>query len=396
MKRIRNSFIFLLAISVLCISSMSGQDIEYNERVAEIISQVSLDSLLEDLRILSGEDSVWIKGKRELIEHRISNKGNDLAADYLYKQLENYGLEVTDQKYTESGRNIFAVQTGSLYPEKEFIICAHYDAVPNYAADDNATGVAAVLEAARLLSQRSMDFTIVYALWDEEELGLIGSNFYASEASGNQADIRGVINLDMLGWDSNGDKLADIHSRSVANSDSLANVLMQVDKVYELDVDPIIYNPGTRASDHAAFWNNNYGAILLIEAYYGEDLNFFYHTDDDRISELDLPYYHEMSQLAIGSIATLAISSDRTEIRNTAFYNEMFIKPNPTDSYLTISFENPIKGVIELRNTNGQLLYQRPVSSISENIDISVYPKGIYFLTLRSVAWTETKKVVKY
>jgi len=57
------------------------------------------------------------------------------------------------------------VQEGYLYPEKQFIICAHYDAVDVYCADDNATGVAAVIEAARILSQYNFKYTLIYALW---------------------------------------------------------------------------------------------------------------------------------------------------------------------------------------------------------------------------------------
>ena len=80
---------------------------------------------------------------------------------------------------------------------------------------------------------------------------------------------------------------------------------MIVDALYELPIAPIIYNPGTWQSDHSVFWDRGWGAILLIEAYYGGDLNPYYHSNDDRIGKFDLPYFHNMSRLSIGATSTL-------------------------------------------------------------------------------------------
>ncbi len=195
----------------------------YDPIVAEIINQTNLDSLVSFVRILSGEDSVWIGNTRVLIQNRGSS-GGDLAADYLIQKLESYNLEVYDQVYSSTGRNVYAVQEGYLYPEKQYIICAHYDAVDVYCADDNASGVAAVIEAARILSKYDFKYTLIYALWDEEEIGLVGSNYYASQASSNQDEIQGVLNMDMLAWDGNNDGLLDIHTQNAGNSNDIANL----------------------------------------------------------------------------------------------------------------------------------------------------------------------------
>ncbi len=285
--------------------AVPGHDTEYDPVVGEIIDRTNLDSLIAYVRILSGEDSVWINGSKVRIENRKSDPGNNLAADYIKNKLDSYELEVYDQSYSEEGRNIYAVQPGILHPEEEYIICAHYDAVDDYCADDNASGVAAVLEAARLLSQYNINYTLIYAFWDQEEIGTVGSRYYASQAMNDQAEIRGVLNLDMLGWDSNDDGLVDIHSDDVADSDSLANLLLINNSLYEINLNPVIYNPGTGASDHSSFWLNEYGAILLIEAYYGEDMNPYYHSNEDRIDKFNLPYFHNLSKLAVGSIASM-------------------------------------------------------------------------------------------
>jgi hypothetical protein len=306
----------------------------YDPIVADIINQTNLDSLISYVRILSGEDSVWIGNTRVLIKNR-GDSGGDLAADYLQKKLESYDLLVYDQSYSSTGRNVYAMQEGYLYPEKQFIICAHYDAVDVYCADDNATGVAAVIETARILSEYVFKYTLVYALWDEEEIGLVGSNYYASQAASNQDQIQGVLNMDMLAWDGNDDGLLDIHTQYTANSNNIANLMVIINWLYGLPLNPAIYNPGTWQSDHSSFWNYGYDAILLIEAYYGGDLNPYYHSIDDRIDKFNLPYFHNLSKLSIGTISTLLEATQDTLIASVT----------PHIGYHTYKSNIQIKGV---------------------------------------------------
>ncbi len=358
MKRFIELPIFLLGFSLLYSSVVLGQDtypkllpgvnlnqvqqssivpefdLKYDPVVGDIINLIHLDSLISYVRILSGEDSIWINGSQVRIQNRQSDPGNDLAANYIMNKLDSYDLEVFDQAYSEQGRNVYAVQPGILYPEKEYIICAHYDAVADFCADDNASGVAAVLEAARLLSSYNLKHTLVYAFWDQEEIGLVGSRNYASRAQADQKEILGVLNMDMIGWDSDGDRLVDIHSSDVASSDSLANMLLVNNSLYDINLDPVIYNPGTWASDHSAFWENGYGAILLIEAYYGGDLNLYYHSENDRIDSFDLSYFHDLSKLAIGSMSSLVEFVEDT----------LIVVTGPANGYQDYATEITIKG----------------------------------------------------
>jgi len=295
-------------------SNIPEHSMKYDPLIQDIISQTNLDSLITYVRILSGEDSVWVNGSRVRIQHRVSDLGNDLVADFLKQKLETFSLDVYDQIYSSDGRNVYAIQPGYLYPEKQYIICAHYDAVDDYCADDNASGVAAVLETARILSQYDFKYTLIYALWDEEEIGLLGSHYYASRAQDIQSDIRGVINLDMIGWDSDQDRLLDIHSSEIANTNTLANLFIINNFLYDLPLSPVIYNPGTWQSDHSSFWDYGYGAVLVIEAYYGGDLNPYYHSIEDRLDKFDLSYFHNISKLSISVISTLVEITEDTLI----------------------------------------------------------------------------------
>lgn len=111
-------------------------------------------------------------------------------------------------------------------------------------ADDNASGSAAVIEAARIFSNYTFPFTIVYAIWDEEERGESGSRYYAQQAYNAGDSIVGVINLDMIAYDSDSDNVAEIHTRPIAYSVSLKDKMLQVNTTYSLGVSINVINPG--------------------------------------------------------------------------------------------------------------------------------------------------------
>ncbi|HSW56675.1 MAG TPA: M20/M25/M40 family metallo-hydrolase [Ignavibacteriaceae bacterium] len=292
--------------------------------IQTIINQTNLDSLMYFVEELSGEVSTIIGGSPyTIVSRHKNNASNNKAADYIKQKLNSYGLVTYDQNFSSTGRNVYGVQLGTVYPNKEYIICAHYDDMPSGAtapgADDNASGTAAVIEAARIFTQYNSKYTIIYALWDEEEQGLVGSAYYAQQAALAGDSIMGVINMDMIAWDSDNDSVGEIHIRNFGNSVALKDLMLQVNTTYSIGVIPSVINPGTTASDQASFWNNGYGALLLIEEYYGGDFNGYYHTINDRIIHFNQPYFHKMSRLTIGTVATLADLSDIVPVELLAF-----------------------------------------------------------------------------
>jgi hypothetical protein len=384
---------FRLLIFLTSFSTINSQT--HDPIIEELINQTNLDSLVSFVRILSGEDSVMISDTTVLIQHRISNLDNNLAADYIKQKLEGYGLDTFDQVYSTHGRNIYAVQQGILYPDEQYIICAHYDAVADHCADDDASGTAGVLEAARILSNYQLDYTLIYALWDEEEIGLIGSGYYALQAFTNNDDILGVVNFEMSGWDSNDDGLIDIHTRDIANSVALANLVYNIASVYNLDLDPVIYNPGTTASDHSSFWNKGYGAIVFSEAFYGGDSNPYYHTSEDRIDKFNLPYYYEIAKLAVGSISTLVNVntpvSVEDEILNIPLSFSIQNYPNPFNNSTIIRYELPYDEYITVNvfNTIGEKVAElvndfQKASYYEIPFNADNLPSGVYIVILNS------------
>ncbi len=284
---------------------VSLQVTSFDEKIATVINDTNLDSLIKCLRIIAGEDSVIFNGTKQLFRNRNQNN-NHAVADYLKFRLSHYGLETYLQEFNTNGRNVLGIQRGLLYPNTYYMICAHYDTVTDYAADDNGTGVVALLEAARLLSKYNLQYSVIYALWDEEEIRLLGSQHYAAVAKANNEQIEGVLNMDMIGWDSDNDNLLDIHSSETGSSESLANTLLSVNNTYEIGLSPVVYTPGTTRSDHYSFWINNYGSVGIIEGFYGDDFNPNYHQVGDRIDKLNLGYFHKIAKMTIGSLAEMA------------------------------------------------------------------------------------------
>ncbi len=302
----------------VCILIQQG-NAQTNPLVQQVINNVNIDSLTEFVNEISGEVPVTINGQQVTITSRYYNTStNDKAADFIKGKFESYGLQAFDQSFS-NGRNVYAIQTGSTYPDQFYIICAHYDDMPSSGlapgADDNGSGTVAVIEAARILKDYEFKYSIIYAVWDAEELGMLGSAYYAANTTQN---ILGVINMDMIAWDSNNDNVAEIHTKNIANSVALKDSMLMVNTNYSVGISPSVINPGITASDHSSFWNNGYSAILLIENYYN-DFNLYYHTSNDLIDHYNFPYYLKCSKLSIGSLALLAKPLGSVPVELTSF-----------------------------------------------------------------------------
>jgi hypothetical protein len=315
-------FVFFLVLLCDCKRNQSpvAPITDKSAIIAGIIKEANADSILCHVRVISGEVGSTSDGQKDTIynrDNRASN-GHVLALNYITKKLLGYGLSVQLQNFLNADRdslntNILAYQIGSKFPERKYIICAHYDAFYKWntntnhypAADDNASGVAAVMEAARIISRHKSDYTILYAIWDLEELsnvGETGSLLFARLAFEGKDTILGVINMDMIGWDANNDYAVDIHSSDTANSIQLANAMVAVNQSYSVGLNPVIHD-FTQASDHRSFWYYGYGAISLSEAYLEGDMNPHYDEASDSMKYFNNDYYLKCSRLSIATLA---------------------------------------------------------------------------------------------
>ncbi len=332
----------LLLAFILIVSFSNAQSIN------DLIDKVDINGLTLTLNELTGEVPTTVNGNPATIINR-TNGNNDTAADYLIERLSAFdNLTVVNQAYSAGGRNIIATQTGQTNPSNIYIICAHYDSVANYCADDNISGTAAVLEVARILSTQCIDNTIVYALWDEEEIGLRGSNYYATQAANNGDNILAVLNLDMMAYDGDNDNDFDIDVRNFAQSRAMKDEIISVLNTYGFNLNVNVVDPGTTASDHSSFWFQSpaFSAVLLGEAWSNNDQTPEYHTSDDRVITLDLPYYEEMTKLVTAYMTTKA---GLVAIDNTVTINSNMLTANQagaTYQWINCNTDTDIAGAV--------------------------------------------------
>jgi len=381
-------------------------NLSFSQSIEDIINQVSNANLQLSVAELSGEQATLINGTSQTIVSRVQSN-NDLTADYIEERLSALlNLTVAVQEFNTVGKNIIATQLGQTNPDNIYIVCAHYDSVTTFCADDNATGVSAVLEIARLLSNQCIDNTIVYALWDEEEIGLLGANYYAQQAAdetnGNTRDnILGVINVDMIGYDGDapgteGDNEFDIDVRNIANSVGIKDDIITILNTYTFDLNVIVVNPGTTASDHSRFWNQNYSAILVGESWETNDQTPDYHTSNDRAEDIDFQYMTELTKLVTGYMATkaglIAVDNTITQTASNLSSNETSASYQwyNCDTNLAISgatnqtFVPTASGNYAVAVSNGSCTEQSICTAFSvlsteefSNIEVNVFPNPV-------------------
>lgn len=281
--------------------------------IQSMMDQVTSTTVYSYAGGLSGEWSVEIGGSPYTITTRHTSSGEPLqkATQFVGEHLSGLGLDVEYHTWdTSYPPNVIGELTGELYPDEIVIICGHLDDMPSGpvapGADDNASGSVATLIAADILTRYRWAYTLHFALWTGEEQGLLGSAAYAQRAYNAGENIVGVLNLDMIAWNTLGSNPdIDVHANSsIPATLDLANLFADVVDAYDLDLVPQIVPNGSGASDHASFWDYGYTAILGIEDYYGtNDFNPNYHTTDDLLVHLNIPYFADFVKASVGTFA---------------------------------------------------------------------------------------------
>ncbi len=291
--------------------------IDYDPVIQSMIDQVDSATIHAYTGGLSGEWPVNIRGELYTIVTRYTDSGEPIrmATQFVGQHLEDLELDVEYHQWGDpTCPNVVGELTGLTNPEEIFIICAHIDDMPPGpiapGADDNASGVAGVLVVADILTQYQWDCTLRFALWTSEERGKRGSHAYARRSFERGENIVGVLNLDMIGWNTpSSSPDIDLHAdqNAIPSSMQLAQLFASVVDVYDLNLNPDIIPYGFGYSDHAEFWTYGYTAILGIECM--ADFNPYYHSTNDRLEHLDMTYYTDFVKASVATSALMARGS---------------------------------------------------------------------------------------
>jgi hypothetical protein len=229
------------------------------------------------------------------------------AGDYIYNEFQSMGLDVRYHNWNNQGyqdKNIEGILHGENVTSDEiYIICAHHDSVANCpGADDDGSGVAAVLAAAYILCQYNFEHTIRFVTFSGEEQWMLGSHEYALEAYQNGDNIVAVLNVDMIGFaisTYHGNNIKVYHNEaSIWLTGFTDNVSQQYYDYIHLNVIP----SGFAYSDQHYFWEYGYDGLF----YHEYEFNDYYHTPQDTIENMNITYAVKCSKLTLATLAQLA------------------------------------------------------------------------------------------
>lgn len=269
--------------------------------ITDMISQVNEDTL-----------QAFVQHLQDFGTRNAYKAGGIMAQNWILAKFQSYGLEVELHDFWMPGGaasdNVIATLTGTVHPDEYVVLGAHYDSYTGGAsepgADDNATGAAGILEAARIMSQYQFDRTIIFATWSGEEYGLYGSEAWASEAAGNGMNILGYFNIDMAGY-LYGDT---IHTDIIApaGASELRQFYKNVCAIYLPGFKTANGNLSGGDSDHTSFNNAGYQGIFPFEDV--QHYSPYIHTANDLIgpSVTSFAMHKTFVQAIIANVVTMS------------------------------------------------------------------------------------------
>lgn len=232
-------------------------------------------------------------------------KGNTFAREFLIDQLVSLNFEVqTDtfkfklDKESIEGININAEVKGKKFPEKYLIITAHYDHLGiregdiYYGADDNASGVAALIVIAKAIKNMSLAHSIRFVFLDAEEKGLKGAFHFVENTSIPLDNILLNINLDMVSQSSAKELFAcgTYHNPWIKGiADETADTFTNFTLKFGHDFPGTGSEDWTQQSDHFPFHNKGIPFI-----YFGVEDHPYYHDPEDTFDKIPRDFFIEV------------------------------------------------------------------------------------------------------
>lgn len=286
-----------------------------------LLHHVSQAKLLKHVRALEGERHPYFSPKRL-----------QAAQDYALRHWRALGFECVLDGFSYMGErfvNLIA-RPQPFPPGPRLIIGAHLDTVPGTpGADDNASGVAVLLEASRLIASLPSPGAVEFVAFNLEELAMVGSAHYADGLRRAKTPVLGMMSLEMVGftetqelqqypWFLRGRYPAQgTYLGLAANGRSrelLKTVAAAMRTVPGLPVETLVVPangwgfPESRLSDHAPFWDRGYPALLLTDTAFLR--NPHYHQPSDTVETLDLDFLTKVCQ---GVVATMEVLTMRVK-----------------------------------------------------------------------------------
>jgi hypothetical protein len=392
---------FSLTISLV---SQPGNT-ENDALISEFVQHINADSIQSYMKSLQdfGTRFALADNRRE-VALWIKNKFKSFG--YGEVRLDSFHLNWADTWQF----NVECTYTGHTYPDKVYILGAHHDAIssgsyfnknaPAPGADDNASGVSAALEVARVLKTHNYipESTIKFVTFAAEELGLYGAFHYASEAKKNNTDIVMMLNNDMISYHAGSAEDWEVTLIKYDNSEDITNLAKEIIENHT----SLGYSESTmysNASDSYRFYENGYKAIFFHEGEFTPD----YHTENDLVANTNKYYAAEVTKISLGMLMHengpgYPLHFNEHEPNDPLFY----AYPNPFSQNTAISYQIGESGFvsIEIYDIFGRKVadlinkWHEPGSYQIELTDNN-FRSGVYFCNFKTPHKNKNLKLFK-
>jgi hypothetical protein len=350
----------LTILLTLCCFSLSAQIVGPDPAIRKMVGEISQERIDSTMQTLG---SFGTRGN--FTDPSLPDRGIGAARRWIYGQFKSYSprLDVSFDPYQVKRQgtrilrdvevvNVVAVLTGTTHPEKRVIVSGHYDSLnvvrkagaPEVTPDgnepavddtidfeksidasapgvtDNASGVAVVMELARVMSQYQFEKTIVFVAFAGEEIGLAGSTLFAARAKSEHAAIEAVLNNDIVGVAAAGDGHTEngfVHVFSAGPEDSpsreLARYVREAAQRYVpwFRAETVFREDRfSRSGDHSPFTANGFAAVRFTSAV--ENLGI-QHTANDTYEMSSPAYAASVARVNGAALASLALAPPAPE-----------------------------------------------------------------------------------
>lgn len=386
----KKSFLFLaFAFSISTFSQAFQQ--AYQDR-ANLVSQNIINNNLQ------GFASFGIK--------KTGTVGNSNAFNWLKTAYTSFGYQesdITENAFTYSGnttKNLIVTKQGTTYPNTFIIVCGHFDTIAGPGVNDNGSGIAVMMEMARILQNIPTEYSIKFIHFTGEEQGLLGSRNYVNtvvNATNPKMDIKLVFNIDQVGGVAGQTNNTITCERDTNNnpntnnaaSNAVTQQLMNCVALYSPLQTNLSY---AHSSDYMPFQANN----EVITGFYEYNESTFPHTVNDTYANMDPVFVFNVAKAAIGAVQHFAVASTSTlavDCPPERMLESLKIYPNPANQLIQIDMLN--LNFKDFNFTISDITGRTLIKSKNEKqIDISKLSNGIYFGTMTVEDQNVTKKIM--
>lgn len=433
-----NKFILFLSIFSFSIGSFAQTTIQRDPLIEKMVGEISKDSLESYIRKM-----VSFGTRNTLSTQTDAKRGIGAARNWVLTRFNEFAKQ-------SNGRMTAMIDTVTLQPDgrrvdaptvlgnvvatlkgsdptddRIFLISGHLDNMRSNVMDrtgdapganDDASGVAAVMECARVMSKHTFPATIIFIAVSGEEQGLLGANFMAEKAKRQNWNIEAVLNNDIMGSNNSsetniinntkirvfseafsiqdtGRAALNIRNLGLENDGKARQLARYVKEIGERYVDNLevvmIYRNDRflRGGDHTPYVNRGYAAVRITEM----NENYYHQHQDVRMENgiqygdlpefMDFEYLRKNTAMNLSNLANLAKSPSMPQ--------EVKVETRRLTNLSNISWKAPktgkAKGYFVLIRETTSAVWQKKIFTTDTKMDLP-YSKDNYFFGVQSVS----------